>query len=243
VQLVAKTFTGRTAIIDGEVVAHFQGGSKDIQRAGIVMPLLAMQALYETDTVTIWSVWLKDATNLHAVQRQLAKSLEDEGLTVDILPWTDGRVNPLYTGTINFFTAILVFLTLVLIGIVVLSIFNAASMTVIERAPEIGMMRSLGFTRGAISKIFAAESLILSVIAMLIGSTLALAGIATVNHANIHLTPPGIAGGTFLKVEPGWSVVLGVVALITATTLSTALVAVKSVVRARIPSLLDGSRR
>ena len=243
VQLLARTWGGSMAVIDGEVVGHYDTGIKETQKSGMIVPLEMLQRLFDTGNVTYWSVWLKNPDKLRETQHAVEASLAKKGLKVEIYPWTSKLANPLYAGSMNFVFVMIVFLMGVLVAIVVLSIFNSSTMTVIERAQEIGMMRSLGFTRSLISRLFAAEMLFLALGAILAGGLVGILGILAVNHSGIRLYPPGIGGGMQLTLTPGASIIASAAALVVSIAMVTAIGVVRKIAHEKIPTLLLGSRR
>jgi putative ABC transport system permease protein len=134
------------------------------------------------------------------------------------------------------------FITFVLATVVVFSISNSATMTILERSQEIGMLRSLGFTRSYVRALFVREMLALAGLAMVAGTVIGFAGIAAVNGSKIHFNPPGIAGGLLLRLEPSLKLSLGAGALVFVLALLAAWIAVRSVARRNIATLVLGVR-
>ena len=243
VQLAAGAWTGMLGALDGEIVAHYGTGLTETEHTAIVMPLNKMQTLYDTKNVTFISIWLKNPQKLPATLQQLKTKLDASGRAFDLYPWTDEHLNPMYTGTMQFLYTLVTFIAVVLLTVVVLSIFNSATMTVIERGQEIGMMRSLGFTRGKVKSLFVREMVLLAAISVVGGALVAVVGISGVNQAKIALNPPGIAGGMTLELIPTVSSVLAAGILTFGLATITTLLAVRKVVKQQITHLLMGSQR
>jgi ABC-type antimicrobial peptide transport system permease subunit len=114
-------------------------------------------------------------------------------------------------------------------------------MTIIERSQEIGMMRSLGFTRRQIRQLFVMEMLLLAAFSIVTGGIVASLGIFLVNNLGVTYNPPGIVGGMILKLVPNVKIVVqsGLVTLSLAVI--TTLLAVRKIVRTNISTLLLGS--
>jgi putative ABC transport system permease protein len=243
IQLAAGAWSGMLGALDGEIVAHYRTGLTETENTSIVAPLRHMQSLYDTQNVTSISVWLKDSKDLKETMFALQKKLRESGREFDLLPWTHEHLNPMYTGTMQFLYTLVTFIAVVLATVVVLSIFNSATMTIIERSQEIGMMRSLGFTRGKIRLLFVQEMIILAAISIVAGGILALIGISLVNGAKIDLNPPGIAGGMTLKLVPNLTTVFGASALTFGLANVTTLLAIRKILKQPITHLLMGSNR
>ena len=76
------------------------------------------------------------------------------------------------------------------------------------------MMRSLGFTRTEIRRLFVAEMLALASLAVVFGGIVGALGIFGVNAAGIHINPPGVAGGLELKLVPNAQTIMGAAVVI-----------------------------
>jgi putative ABC transport system permease protein len=74
-------------------------------------------------------------------------------------------------------------------------------MTVIERTREIGTLRAIGLKRSGVIRLFATESLLLSLIGCVTGLLLALTTRWGINLANISYTPPNSASAVPLLVD------------------------------------------
>jgi putative ABC transport system permease protein len=243
VQIVAGAWSGSLSALDGEIVGHFTTGITDSDYSAVNAPLSLMQKLYDTDHITRFTVWLKDGRRLQAVRNQLESDFRAAGLQVDIHEWTEEAVSPMYAGTIAFLKTLVGFIAAVLLSVIVLSVFNSATITIIERSAEIGMLRSLGFTRGRIHALFTWETLALAVIGVLVGGVIGIGAMVGVNSANIRYYPPGIAGGMQLMLIPHTMIILvSAVAVILLAVLST-IAAVRTISRKDIPNLIQGAHR
>ena len=243
VQLVAGSWSGMMAALDGEAVVNFNSGMTETNSAAIMMPLKLLQKLYDTDHATYYSLWLKDPSHLDRELTAVKSKLKDAGLSVDVYPWTDEAVAPFYTGTIQFLSVMTSFIKIVLASVIIFSIFNSATMTVIERSQEIGMMRSMGFTRRHVRQLFVAEMLLLTLLSVLGGGVVSFFGNIAVNMLKIHFNPPGVAAGLLLKIDPTVSTVAASTAVIFVLAVLTTLLAVRTVAKQNIAILLMGSQR
>lgn len=243
VQLVAGSWSGMMNAIDGEIVAHYNTGVTETNNQAILLSLKHLQRLYDTENVTFWSVWLQDDKFVPRVMQELNHKLQNAGLSVDLYPWTDETIAPFYSGTLEFLHVLVGFLTFVLATVVVFSVFNAATMTVIERSQEIGMLRSLGYTKRAVRLLFVSEMAVLTSLAIIVGGLFATIGILVVNAADVILQPPGMAGGMPLKLQPNTLTVTAALLLIVSLALVTTWFAVNLVAKRNIASLLLGTQR
>ncbi|MEJ0026383.1 MAG: FtsX-like permease family protein [Rhizomicrobium sp.] len=99
-----------------------------------------------------------------------------------------------------FFVAVFSFIA-VIIGVVVLfTVSNAMSMSVVERTDEIGTTRALGVRRSRVRRQFLAEGAMLGVIGATLGLAVAFAATGLVNGFGLTWIPPGDAHPIPLKL-------------------------------------------
>ena len=128
--------------------------------------------------------------------------------------------------------------------VVVFSVFNSATITAMERSREIGMMRSLGYTRRRIRVTFLMEAAILTVLSISAGCLLGYVLLFTLNHSGIRYAPPGmdIAGGILTLVIDAPAVAVSWLIIFVLSILTT-LLSVWAVAKLPIANLLSGNSR
>ena len=104
-------------------------------------------------------------------------------------------LNPFYGQTLAMFAAIFGFISVLIGAIVLFTVSNTMSMTVVERTAEIGTLRAIGLRRGGIRAMFVTEGIMLGCIGAVlgIGTALLLAGL--INQMGLTWIPPG-------RIEP-----------------------------------------
>ena len=143
----------------------------------------------------------------------------------------------------QFILVMVGFLGCVLSAVVVLSIFNSATMTVIERSQEVGMLRSIGYTQRWIRMLFVFEGLYLTLVAVVFGAIIGLMSMALINALEIKINPPGVAGGLVLVFAPNTLIALVGALSVGVLAVASTWVAVATVVRKNIVNLVGGSLR
>jgi predicted lysophospholipase L1 biosynthesis ABC-type transport system permease subunit len=143
-----------------------------------------------------------------------------------VYTYLDYDVNPYYVGTMTFLESLVSFIAILIVGVVVLGVVNAATLTVYERTRELGTFRALGYTRRQLARLLVQEVTLLSVIALLAGLVLAFSIAWGVNAANVRFSPPGVPGSVRLEITPNLAVATIVaVAMLPLSLLATWLVA------------------
>ncbi len=136
--------------------------------------------------------------DLSAARARLLSMFKERGLDLEVRDFTD--LNPQYNQITGLFRSIFSFITLI-IGIVVLfTVSNAMSMSVIERTGEIGTTRAMGVRRQGIREQFLVEGSVLGAIGATVGVFVAQLVGFSVNHAGLTWTPPGAGAPVPLRL-------------------------------------------
>jgi putative ABC transport system permease protein len=170
------------------------------------------------------AVYLRDVSDVPSYAHDLEARLRARGLSVSAFSYDDERISPVFVGAHAFLMVMASFMGTIVFLVVVLSIINSMTMTILERTREIGTFRSLGFTRRNMMGLFLRESVILTAVGVAVGLTFALIVCLAVNTANLRFSPPGIAGDMQFKLEPNALLCIALaVVMIALSTVATAL--------------------
>jgi putative ABC transport system permease protein len=243
VQLAAGTWDGTLSALDGEFVMRFTTGLVETNNTTVVLPVERLQMLLNTDHIMNFSVWLKEPLFLLPTLDKLRDKLKKTAPELEVLPWTDERLSPYYSGTMHFIYVMVGFVGFVLALVVILSIFNSATMTAIERSQEVGMFRSVGYNQKTIRKLFILEGLFLTVASVLAGAILGLLTMWTINKLDITIHPPGVAGGISLMFAPNSLIILTGAIFVGVLGMLSTWLAVASIVKKNIANLVSGAAR
>jgi putative ABC transport system permease protein len=238
VQLGARTADGSFGAVDGQAVGLFRAYSTEEAKTAIQAPLETLQRLYDTDRVTYVAAYLRDHRDLRAAERDLAARLRAAGLEVSIHRFDDPVANPFFAGTMGFLVSMVLFIVILVANVVAFSVLNAMTLATIERAREMGTLRSLGFTRGQLRGLFLREAALLTGLAVAVGAGVAAGTAALVRAADIRFEPPGSGGEVRLQLTPSAEVLAGMAFFFLAVTLVATFVAIRKKARARVAALL-----
>lgn len=186
VVLMTTTAAGNINAVEAPVVGIFTSVSKEYDDSALRVPLRLAQQLVKVSGAQQWLVLLDDTDLTDAKLAELGATLSKDKLA--LIPWYD--LADFYNKTRELFSSQLDVVKLIILMIIVLSISNTLSMSVLERVSEIGTSMALGLTRGRIRRIFLLEGVMLGVvggaIGVLVGCTLAL----VLSRVGIPLPPP-----------------------------------------------------
>lgn len=243
VQLAGYSWNGMLNGADANVVAVFHTANPIYDSAAVRMPIESLRNLYSTKGAAYYSIWLRSQADVDVAYAELKAKSMAGGLNVDIYKWSDGRLSPHYAGTSQFTFTMSAFIACIIACVVILSVFNAASMTVIERSQEIGMMRSLGFTRRRVRILFVIEMIGVCCLSILAGGLFGAALIAAINAAGWPLDIPGLISGLTLRFSVNLSIIFWSAIAVIALAMLSSLFAVWAVAKQSIAVLLSGSNR
>lgn len=243
VQLLTSTFDGGFTALDATIIGQFHPGFTEFERSAVVMPLDALQALHQTDTATYMAVWLHEADDIDARAAALQLKLQGEGLGVQVYPWSDPAVAPNYVSNASLMGIMGSFIYVVVTSVVALAIVNTMTITILERRAELGMLRSLGFTRGQVRRVLLLETLALTGAGALLGLVFGYGGAAGVNAANIRFDAPSVSGRWQFMVEPNLAVGVFIGLSLMALAAASAQIAASRALRENITHLLQTSTR
>jgi putative ABC transport system permease protein len=205
----------------------------------LMTTLNVFQELLATDGITNLGVYLKSDLKARGLSSALNEEFKKRNLALAAYPFFDERISLFYTGTMNFLYAMAAFFFSLVSLVVILSIANAISMNIIERAKELGTMRAIGFTPERIAHLIAWESFILSVGAIVIGFFISQIIALLVNAANIRFYPPGIAGDMQFVLTPWPSICFLLAIPLIALAVVTAYVVTKKKIKVEVINLLS----
>ncbi len=219
--LLAATSSGAPNVLSLYVGKAEPQGVKELDDSVVVMHLaLAQQLLYgrgEHKAVAI-VLQLRRSEDMTAARARLVALFHERGLDLEVRDFTE--LQPQYKQVVGLFGAIFSFIAVIMGVIVLFTVVNTMSMSVMERTNEIGTARAIGVRRRGIRRQFLIEGWILGVIGASAGLTLSFAFAVLINRAGLTWTPPGqaaaiplrlmISGGTLIV-----SVWLGLVAIAT----------------------------
>ncbi len=246
VQFLGNSWQGGMAALDADVVSIFSTGFDETDFSAIRMPLSVLQSFYDTERVAGYSVWLKEASQLKSFIQTFSAALNGPSLApepIDLIPWYDESLSPYYAGTIQFLNAMVGFVSSVLALVVLFSVLNSTTLTVLERTSEIGMYRSIGFRKRQIQTLFIQESIWLSGFSLGIGLISGFVFVEMINRMKIVYHPPGASGGLQLVLVANVSAIFVWAVVLLLLTIWSTRFSVVNKLKWQISDLLGGSGR
>jgi putative ABC transport system permease protein len=142
----------------------------------------------------------KDPAKANSLIKELNLALKDEGIEAIAGDWQKAA-GP-YGQSVDVIRIVFTIAIAILSIVAIIIIMNTFVISVIERTGEIGTMRAIGAQRVFVRKLFAAESVVLSLVFSIIGALLAVGVVALLRSLKIEAGNPFLAvlfGGKYLS--------------------------------------------
>ena len=210
--LLGATANGAPNVVSIYVAGVQPEGIKEIDDAYVGMHLaLAQQLLYGRGTPKVTSIVLQlhHTEDMSAARARLASLFEKHHLELEVRDFTE--LEPMYNQIVGMFGTMFSFIAVIMGMIVLFTIVNTMSMSVMERTNEIGTARAMGVRRQKIRIQFVVEGGMIGTMGATIGLIVAVILVYLINRAGLTWTPPGQAGPVplLLFLSGVWSLIIG----------------------------------
>jgi putative ABC transport system permease protein len=216
VVLLASTASGGTNAVEATIRGLFSTITKAYDDAALRVPLATARELLRTKGSHVWIVLLNDTSHTDAVLTRLrAKFSEDK---LEVVPWY--QLADFYNKTAELFTRQVQGVRLIIALIILLSISNTMTTSVMERIGEIGTAMALGIRRSGVLRLFLCEGALLGCFGAIVGLAVGFLLATVISAIGIPMPPPpGMARGYTAQIIVTWTMALQALALAVAATL------------------------
>jgi putative ABC transport system permease protein len=202
VVLLAPTRRGGLSGVECHVRGIFMTATKAYDDAYLRVPLAVAQKLARVSGATSWVVLLDQTSHTDAFIAQ--EKAQAQRPDIQFVPWHE--LADFYKKTVTLLSKQVGGVELLIALIIILSISNTLSMSVIERTGEIGTIMALGGRRSGVMRLFVFEGAVLGILGGLIGTVLGSAIGSAVSYVGIPMPPPpgmtrGFDGQIHITVE------------------------------------------
>nr|WP_281722892.1 FtsX-like permease family protein [Nitrosomonas nitrosa] len=216
VTLLVNTASGGINAIEVVISGLFTTVTKSYDDSALRIPIETARMLLRTEGSHSWIVLLKDTEQTNNVMTVLRNKLPQDKF--EITPWY--KLADFYNKTVALFTKQVMGIKVIIAAIILLSIFNTMSISVIERIGEIGTALALGAKRIDIMKLFLAEGILIGSIGGIIGLIIGLILANIISNIGIEMPPPpGMGRGYTGQILITFHMALEALILAIATTL------------------------
>ncbi len=239
VVLLVNTPSGGINAVEVRVRGLFFSVAKAFDDSAIRVPLKLAHQLLKADGAHQWIVVLKETGETDNFLARLNKSYAGQGL--EFVPWYD--LAEFYNKTRELFSSQVGVVKLIIAVIIVLSISNTLSMSVLERTSEIGTCMALGMQRYRILRLYIFEGLMLGLVGGAVGVIAGLLLAGLLSYVGIPMPPPpGSDKGFSAEILITAPIVFGAFALAVVTTLMSSVLPALKASRLEIVEALRHNR-
>ncbi|MEO6563497.1 MAG: FtsX-like permease family protein [Nitrosospira sp.] len=215
--LLANTALRGTNAVEVTIRGLFSTVTKSYDDSALRMPIDTARQLLRTQGSHTWVILLNDTSQTDIMLAKLRERLQKDDF--EIVPWY--ALADFYNKTASLFTKQIQGIRLIIALIILLSISNTMTMSVMERIGEIGTSMALGVKRAGIMRLFLSEGVLLGCLGGLLGLILGLLLASMISNIGIPMPPPpGMARGYTGQILVTWDIALESLALAIATTLA-----------------------
>lgn len=237
--VMAKTTTGGVNAVEGRIRGLFSTPTKAYDDVAIRIPLSMARTLLRVDGSHVWIGLLNETALTDSVTERLRIANSDKRF--EVVPWLD--LADFYKKTVELFSKQVAVVKLIIAIIIVLSISNTLTMSVMERTSEIGTCMALGMRRRRILRQFLFEGLVIGAIGGLTGIVFGLALAWWISAVGIPMPPPpGMARGFTAEIRVNAGLLFDATIIALGTTLVASLVPALRASRFNIVDALRVSR-
>lgn len=214
IDLLVASARGAPNVASVSVLAAEFQGIKEFDDVHVAMHLSQAQKLVfggAAPKVTALAVQLEKTALLPAARQRLETLLREQFPQQSLVALDYELLNPFYGQALAMFGAIFGFISVLIGAIVLFTVTNTMTTSVVERTAEIGTLRAIGVRRGEIRRMFIAEGLVLGSFSAALGIGVALAVASLINTIGLTWLPPGRVEPLplALRVAGEWGMMIG----------------------------------
>jgi len=207
--ILSNTYSGMANALDVKVLGVYNTGFSATNDKMVLMTYPHAQDLVDFHGAEKLVVLLKnggDGNNATTAGRQIHAMLAQAGFNTELKTWD--QLSVFYKQVKNMFDMIFLFIFSIVLVIVIMSVVNTMSMSVMERTREIGTMRALGLKRYGVKFLFATEGALLGLLGSAAGGVIFALVYAVIVATNPTYLPPSSSNPVPLRVDLVWPMLI-----------------------------------
>lgn len=190
--LLATAANGSANAIEVVVAGTFFTIYKDYDDVALRLPIALARKLMRVDGATSWVALLEATEETKRTIEALRPQLQPEKF--QIIPWSD--LADFYNKTVVLFSKQVDVVKIIIGLIIILTISNTQTMSVLERTTEIGTSLAIGVRSSEILRLFLLEGAVIGIAGGILGVVLGYALGGVISAIGIPMPPPpGMARG------------------------------------------------
>lgn len=192
VVLLATAANGSPNAVEVKVAGTFATVSKEYDDSALRLPITLARKLMRVDGATSWVVLLEHTERTAATVEKLRSALPARNF--EVIPWE--ALADFYNKTVTLFSRQISVVKFIIGLIIILTISNTQTMSVLERTREIGTSLAIGQRRQFVMRMFLVEGMLIGLVGGLVGLALGYLFAVIISTIGIPMPPPpGMAHG------------------------------------------------
>ncbi len=244
IEVLAATTRGAPNVKTFNAIGTENQGIKEINDTYVIVGYQAARDLLfgrgSTQASAI-TVQLNNPDDLPSMVEKIRAMLAAKFPGAPLAVRTINEVAPIIDQTISMFNTIFGFIATLIIAVVMFTVSNTVSASILERTTEIGTIRALGLRRSTVMKLFLLEATMLALMGTLLGIAGSVSMELVINALQLTWFPPGGSENLSLTVSVFREFGMVVIALMMAVVFST-LAAVPAANKAARLKIVDALR-
>ena len=188
VVLLVNTPAGGISALEVKVRGVFWTSVKAFDDVALRLPIRAARQLLRVSGTHAWIVVLDRTEMTDDVLGQLRRHFESRKTELEFVPWTE--LADFYFKTVRLFSRQVGVVQIITAIIILLSISNTLTMSVLERTGEIGTQLAVGTRRATILRQFLGEGCLLGLAGGVLGLTIGIVLAHVISAIGIPMPPP-----------------------------------------------------
>lgn len=214
--LLVTAANGSANAVEVTVAGTFATITKDYDDHALRLPLSVARKLMRVEGATSWVVLLDRTESTAATAEKMSALLPKSGF--ETIQWT--ALADFYNKTVVLFSKQVSVVKFIIGLIIVLTISNTQTMSVLERTTEIGTSLAIGLRRSLVMRLFVVEGCLIGVLGGILGILLGYVLATAISAIGIPMPPPpGMARGYVGEILVTPSLMLDALILALLTTL------------------------
>lgn len=214
--LLVTTSKGSPNAIEVKVAGVFYTASKDFDDNALRLPITQARKLMRVAGATSWAILLKKTENTQQAVAELRAVLPAQSFQV--IPWTD--LADFYNKTVVLYSKQINLMKYIIAMLIVLTISNTQTMSVLERTTEIGTIMAIGQRSSRVLQNFLIEGLLIGMIGGLVGVSVGWLLATVLSLVGIPMPPaPGMSTGFTAEIIVTSAMAMDALSLALITTL------------------------
>ncbi|MCX8093810.1 MAG: FtsX-like permease family protein [Candidatus Goldbacteria bacterium] len=191
--LYSQTLYNANNLVDATISGLYSIGFDAMEKIDFYIPYNFAQEFFDMkDKATEIIVRLDKTENVQVAKKYIDDIIKRKFPELVVLDWKEENPELIETARVKYRT--FSFMAMILLFLSFFIIMNTMTMSVIERTPEIGTLRAIGFNRNQILMMFLSEAFLLSVFGAIVGFIISAPLIYYLNVYGIQLDPQAYTG-------------------------------------------------